>query len=144
MKLATLQSSRLRSLTFGRGAVIIAGKSEDTNGVRVLVQDRDAWPNIPPSSSQKATLSFSRCATRQRNLVEHVFNCITDARHRRLMRPKSQKLLRRHQARSHPHLDQTVMSPFPQKYRLARKPLWEPTTHLQTLLIILLQYNGVE
>ncbi|QZO01166.1 IS5 family transposase [Chenggangzhangella methanolivorans] len=62
------------------GAAVVADKAYDTDGVRAFVQDRGAWPNIPPRSIRKATFSFSRWVYRQRNLVERFFNRIKQMR----------------------------------------------------------------
>ena len=62
------------------GAIVIADKAYDTDGIRSLIATRGAWANIPPRSMRKGTFAFSRWVYRQRNLVERFFNRIKQMR----------------------------------------------------------------
>ena len=62
------------------GATLIADRAYDTNAIRALAAERDAWANIPPRSIRKASFSFSTWVYRQRNLVERFFNRIKQFR----------------------------------------------------------------
>ncbi len=62
------------------GAIVIADKAYDTDGIRSLIATRGAWASIPPRSMRKGTFTFSRWVYRQRNLVERFFNRIKQMR----------------------------------------------------------------
>ncbi|SEH67286.1 Transposase [Magnetospirillum fulvum] len=58
------------------GAILLADKGYDSNAIRALAADRNAWANIPPRSNRKGSFVFSSWVYRQRNLVERFFNRI--------------------------------------------------------------------
>ena len=62
------------------GAILLADRAYDTDAIRKLAADRDAWANIPPRSIRKGSFAFSTWVYRQRNLVERFFNRIKQYR----------------------------------------------------------------
>lgn len=64
----------------GDGAILLADKGYDSNAIRALAADRNAWANIPPRSNRKDSFVFSSWVYRQRNLVERFFNRIKQFR----------------------------------------------------------------
>lgn len=55
-------------------AILLADRAYDSDAIRTLAAERNAWANIPPKSNRKAKLSFSPWVYKQRNLVERFFN----------------------------------------------------------------------
>ncbi len=62
------------------GATLIADRAYDTNAIRELAAERDAWANIPPRKIRKGSFAFSGWVYRQRNLVERFFNRVNQFR----------------------------------------------------------------
>jgi transposase len=58
------------------GAMLLADKGYDANGLREAVMVRGAWANIPPKSNRRDPICFSKHLYRARNLVERFFNRI--------------------------------------------------------------------
>ena len=58
------------------GAMLLADKGYDANGLREAVMARGAWANIPPKSNRRDPICFSKHLYRARNLVERFFNRI--------------------------------------------------------------------
>ena len=56
------------------GAIVIADKGYDADGVRVCIRSRGAIPNIPNKSNRKKRYRWKKSIYRQRNLVERFFN----------------------------------------------------------------------
>jgi transposase len=57
-----------------QGAVVIADKGYDANGVRACIRDHGAIPNIPNRSNRKTKFRWKKAIYRQRNHVERFFN----------------------------------------------------------------------
>jgi transposase len=62
------------------GATLIADRAYDTNAIRDLAAERNAWANIPPRAIRKGSFGFSTWVYRQRNQVERFFNRIKQFR----------------------------------------------------------------
>ena len=58
------------------GALLLADKGYDSNTLREMVANRNAWANIPPKSNRKDPICFSKHLYRARNRVERFFNKI--------------------------------------------------------------------
>ena len=58
------------------GALLLADKGYDSNALREMVANRNAWANIPPKSNRKDPICFSKHLYRVRNRVERFFNKI--------------------------------------------------------------------
>ena len=56
------------------GAVVIADKGYDADGVRACIRDHGAIPNIPNRSNRKTKFRWKKAIYRQRNHVERFFN----------------------------------------------------------------------
>ena len=52
------------------GAMLLADRGYDADWIRTLVNQQDAWANIPPRRNRKEPICFSRHLYRARNLVE--------------------------------------------------------------------------
>ena len=57
-----------------QGAVVIADKGYDADGVRACIRDHGAIPNIPNRSNRKTKFRWKKAIYRQRNHVERFFN----------------------------------------------------------------------
>ena len=57
-----------------QGAVVIADKAYDADGVRTRIRDHGAIPNIPNRSNRKTKFRWKKAIYRQRNHVERFFN----------------------------------------------------------------------
>ena len=57
-----------------KGAILLADKAYDTNAIRTLAKQKQAWANIPSKSNRKQSFPFSQWVYRQRNLVERFFS----------------------------------------------------------------------
>jgi transposase len=57
-----------------QGALIIADKGYDADGVRACIRDHGAVPNIPNRSNRKTKFRWKKAIYRQRNRVERFFN----------------------------------------------------------------------
>lgn len=66
--------------TLGEGDILLADKGYDTDAIRAMAAERNAWANIPAKSNRKETFAFSGWVYRQRNLVERFFNRIKQFR----------------------------------------------------------------
>ncbi|SDU45500.1 Transposase [Stappia sp. ES.058] len=75
---APMATKRLE--TVATGAIVLADKAYDTDGIRTFVAARGGWANIPPRITRKGTFAFSRWGYRQRNLVERFFNRLKQMR----------------------------------------------------------------
>jgi len=64
----------------GEGAMLLADKGYDANGLRDAVAERKAWANIPPKANRKDPICFSKHLYRARNLIERFFNKIKQFR----------------------------------------------------------------
>ena len=64
----------------GEGAMLLADKGYDANGLRDAVAERKAWANIPPKANRKDPICFSKHLYRARNLIERFFNQIKQCR----------------------------------------------------------------
>jgi transposase len=53
---------------------VLADKAYDADGIRQLIQDHAATPNIPPESNRRCKRCFSRRLYRERNLIERFFS----------------------------------------------------------------------
>ena len=60
--------------------MLMADKGYDANALRALVGERGAWAHIPPQSTRKDPICFSRYLYRDRNLIERFFNKIKQFR----------------------------------------------------------------
>ena len=56
------------------GCILLGDKAYDADALRHEVAERGAWANIPPKSSRRTPIPFSRWLHRYRNLVERFFN----------------------------------------------------------------------
>lgn len=57
-----------------KGTILLADRAYDTNSLRDLAKEKQAWANIPTKQNRKASFPFSRWVYRQRNLIERFFN----------------------------------------------------------------------
>lgn len=57
-----------------KGAILLADKAYDTNALRDMAKQKQAWANIPAKSNRKDSFPFSSWVYRQRNLVERFFS----------------------------------------------------------------------
>ena len=55
-------------------AIILGDKAYDANGLRTLIEDQGAVPNIPAKSNRKWKPCFSKSLYRERNQVERFFS----------------------------------------------------------------------
>ena len=55
------------------GCIILVDKAYDSDALRDMAKDKDAWANIPQKVNRKKVFSFSKWVYRQRNLVERFF-----------------------------------------------------------------------
>jgi transposase len=62
------------------GALLLADKGYDSNALRELVANQNAWANILPKSNRKDPICFSKHLYRARNRVEQFFNKINHYR----------------------------------------------------------------
>ena len=62
------------------GCIILADKAYDSDALRNMAKDKNAWANIPPKVNRKKVFSFSKWLYRQRNLVERFFGKIKQYR----------------------------------------------------------------
>lgn len=62
------------------GTMLLADRGYDTDWIRALVRQYDAWANIPPKRNRIEALCFSPYLYRARNLVERFFNKIKQYR----------------------------------------------------------------
>jgi transposase len=62
------------------GAMLLADKGYDANGLRKAVAEKKAWANIPPKSNRTEPICFSPWLYRMRNRVERFFNKIKNFR----------------------------------------------------------------
>ena len=62
------------------GALLLADKGYDSNALREMVANRNAWANIPPKSNRKDPICFSKHLYRARSRVERFFNKIKQYR----------------------------------------------------------------
>jgi len=57
-----------------KGTILLADRAYDTNALRDLAKEKQAWANIPAKRTRKESFPFSSWVYRQRNLVERFFN----------------------------------------------------------------------
>ncbi|WP_303832141.1 IS5 family transposase [Asticcacaulis taihuensis] len=57
-----------------QGTIVLADKAYDTNALRAVADQKEAWANIPPKANRKGSFAFCGWVYRQRNLVERFFN----------------------------------------------------------------------
>ena len=57
-----------------QGAIVIADKGYDADGVRACVREHGAIPNIPDRSKGKTRFRSTKAIYRERNHVERFFN----------------------------------------------------------------------
>ena len=57
-----------------KGTILLADRAYDTNTLRSLAKEKQAWANIPLKQNRKTSFPFSRWVYRQRNLIERFFN----------------------------------------------------------------------
>ena len=57
-----------------KGTILLADRAYDTNALRDLAKEKQAWANIPVKRTRKESFPFSSWVYRQRNLVERFFN----------------------------------------------------------------------
>ena len=57
-----------------KGAILLADRAYDTNALRDMAKQKQAWANIPAKSNRKDSFPFSSWVYRQRNLVERFFS----------------------------------------------------------------------
>ena len=57
-----------------KGTILLADRAYDTNSLRDLAKEKQAWANIPTKQNRKASFPFSRWVYRQRNLIERFIN----------------------------------------------------------------------
>src|SRR2546421_7207972 len=62
------------------GALVLADRGYDTNGVRQAIQDRGATPNIPPKINRRWKPCFSPVLYRTRNAIERMFGRLKNFR----------------------------------------------------------------
>ena len=62
--------------------LLLADKGYESNALREMVANQNAWANIPPKSNRKDPICFSKHLFRARNRVERFFNKIKH--HRRI------------------------------------------------------------
>ncbi len=55
------------------GCITLVDKAYDSDALRDMAKDKDAWANIPQKVNRKKVFSFSKWVYRQRNLVERFF-----------------------------------------------------------------------
>ncbi len=60
---------------------MLANKAYDADGIRELIQDQGATPNIPPKSNRKWKPCFSRRLYREHNLIECLLSKLKHLRH---------------------------------------------------------------
>ncbi len=58
----------------GEGDVLLADRAYDSDALRLEMDARGAWANIPPMPGRKRRRPFSAFLYRYRNLVERFFN----------------------------------------------------------------------
>lgn len=58
----------------GEGDVLLADRAYDSDALRLEMEARGAWANIPPMPGRKRRPPFSAFLYRYRNLVERFFN----------------------------------------------------------------------
>jgi transposase len=54
--------------------ILLADRAYDSDAIRSLAAQKQAWANIPPKKNRTGSFSFSRWVYKQRNLVERYFN----------------------------------------------------------------------
>jgi len=54
--------------------MVLADKAYDADAIRALINDQNAWANIPPKRNRKTPVCFSPHLYKARNLVERFFN----------------------------------------------------------------------
>ena len=62
------------------GVTLLADKAYDTEAIRALADDKNAWANIPPRKNRKGKFVFNKWLYKQRNLVERFFNKLKNYR----------------------------------------------------------------
>lgn len=60
--------------TIGEGDVLLADRAYDSDALRIEMEARGAWANIPPMPGRKRRPPFSAFLYRFRNLIERFFN----------------------------------------------------------------------
>jgi transposase len=60
--------------TIEDGDVLLADRAYDSDALRLEMEARGAWANIPPMPNRKRRPPFSRFLYRYRNLIERFFN----------------------------------------------------------------------
>lgn len=70
----------IRRVHLQSGAMLLADRGYDADGIRAFVGDRGACANIAPKRNSKNPICFSRYLYRARNLVEPFFNKIKQCR----------------------------------------------------------------
>jgi len=63
-----------------QGALLPADRDYDSNALREMVANRNAWANIPPKSNRKDPICFSKHLYRARNRIDRLFNKIKHSR----------------------------------------------------------------
>lgn len=58
----------------GPRTIMLADEAYDAGGIRSLIQEQDATPNIPAKSNRRWKPCFSRRLYRERNLIERFFS----------------------------------------------------------------------
>ena len=78
LKLTAGQAHDGRSATdmlasVGAGDILLADRAYDSDALRIEMEARGAWANIPPMPNRKRRPAFSEFLYRYRNLVERFF-----------------------------------------------------------------------
>jgi transposase len=55
-------------------AIVLGDKAYDAGGIRTLIEEQGAVPNIPAKSNRKWKPCFSKILYKERNLVERFFS----------------------------------------------------------------------
>ena len=76
----SLEAEALLNEAMREGTTLLADKGYDSNAIRTMAEDRNAWANIPPRANRTGSFAFSSWVYRQRNLVERFFNKIKQFR----------------------------------------------------------------
>lgn len=59
---------------FAPRTIVLGGKAYDADGIRNLIEEQGAVPNIPAKSTRKWKPCFSKTLYQERNLVERFFS----------------------------------------------------------------------
>jgi transposase len=76
---ATFAPALLNGLA--EGAIVIADKGYDADGIRIHIREQGAIPNIPNRSNRKTKYRWTKAIYRERNHVERFFNKLKHFRH---------------------------------------------------------------